>query len=48
MAKVVKPHKKTIIYIVPVGRTSIPHETVDCDCIESKGVDHVSAKCSKE
>jgi hypothetical protein len=47
MAKI-KPHQKTIIYIVPVGRQAIPSEIVECVCEEAKGVDHVSAKCRRE
>jgi hypothetical protein len=47
MAKI-KPHKKTIIYIVPVGRQNIPTEVVECDCIETKGVDHVAAGYKRE
>jgi hypothetical protein len=47
MAKI-KPHQKTIIYVVPVGMQSIPSEIVECFCEEAKGVDHVSAKCRRE
>jgi hypothetical protein len=42
------PHKKTILYIVPVGREPIPAEVVPCSCEETKGNNHVSAKCKKE
>jgi hypothetical protein len=49
MAKLaVKPHKKTIIYIVPEGREAIPSEVVECFCEDAKGVDHASAKYKRE
>lgn len=41
------PHIKTSIYIVPVGKPEIRPHKDECNCLETKGVDHVSAKSHK-
>lgn len=40
-------HRKTIIYIVPVGKDNIEPLIIDCDCQETKGVDHLHAQSKK-
>jgi len=48
LKKLVPPHMKTILHILPVGVDCVSASRVTCECLQSHGENHLSVIYTKQ